>query len=132
MNGIAHIYEKDIKDLVPFARGVGIDIEDVGRFRAEDQGQNPAFYQKIFTEQETRYCLSKPDPYPHFAARFAAKEAVAKAIGKTMYELKDIEVCNDEAGRPGVSLRLHEAGLRILISLSHTKDTAAAIAVWTD
>lgn len=129
MNGMALTFEKTIKYLAPFARGVGIDIEDVGRFRRQDIERNPEFYQKIFTEHEISYCLSKPDPYPHFTARFAAKEAVAKTLGKTMYELKDIEIRNDKTGRPAVSVR-SDTGLSILVSLSHTKDIAAAIALW--
>lgn len=129
------------KKVMPLVRGIGIDIEDVKRFRAQEPTKHAAFYRKIFTEKEILYCMSKSDPYPHFTARFAAKEAVAKAIGATMYELGDIEIINEtkghcalsgearSGGRPTVAIRSHQA-YEVEVSLSHTKDQGAAIAIW--
>lgn len=117
------------KKITPLVRGVGIDIEEVRRFRAQESSQHAAFYRKIFTDREMTYCMSKSDPYPHFTARFAAKEAVAKAIGATMYALKDIEISNESTGRPAVEIHSDPA-YEVEISLSHTKDHAVAIAIW--
>lgn len=126
---------------MPLVRGIGIDIEDVKRFRAQEPTKHAAFYRKIFTDKEILYCMSKSDPYPHFTARFAAKEAVAKAIGVTMYELRGIEISNETtdrpalsgeagpSGRPTVAIRSHLA-YEVEVSLSHTKNHAAAIAIW--
>lgn len=117
------------KKVMPLVRGIGIDIEDVKRFRAQEPTKHAAFYRKIFTDKEILYCMSKSDPYPHFTARFAAKEAVAKAIGATMYELKDIEVSNERTGRPTITVHSHPA-YEVEVSLSHTKNHVAAIAIW--
>lgn len=117
------------KKIAPMMRGVGIDVEEVCRFRAQKPTVHPAFYQKIFTDREMAYCMSKQDPYPHFTARFAAKEAVAKAVGMTMYELNEIEIINNNTGHPKAASHSHPE-YNIEISLSHTKDYGAAIALW--
>lgn len=109
-------------------KGIGIDIAEVGRFRKNSLTKERNFYNKIFTTGEMKYCLSKDDPYPHLAARFAAKEAVLKCLRSTIYKVKDIEVVNDKAGIPGVKVKSRKG--KFLISLSHTKDQAAAIAIW--
>ncbi len=109
-------------------QSVGIDIEEVGRFKKVPFRRNATFYKKIFTVGEIKYCLAKEDPYPHFAARFAAKEAVLKCLRSTIYKVKDIEVSNDNRGVPSVKVKGSRG--RFLISLSHTKNQAAAIALW--
>jgi len=109
-------------------RGVGIDIEAVGRFRKKSYKNNPSFYKKIFTAGEIKYCLSKADPSQHFAARFAAKEAVVKTINRRKIDLKKIEIVNDKNGKPGIKLSVTSYQLPVfLVSLSHTKDYAIAI-----
>ena len=105
-------------------RGIGIDMEAVARFRRLPYGRSRSFYEKIFTAGEIQYCLSKPDPYPHFAARFAGKEAVIKAISGTIYESKKIEIVNRRNGQPAV-----KGQTNIKLSLSHTKDYALAVAL---
>ncbi len=113
-------------------KGIGIDLADVGRFRKTSLKKEAAFYKKIFTAEEMRYCLSKDDPYPHLAARFAAKEAVLKCLRSTIYKVKDIEVVNDKKGAPSVRVLRPKSlvASRFLVSLSHTKDQATAIAIW--
>lgn len=106
---------------------VGVDIEQVGRFRKLPYKSNQSFYKKVFTPAEIKYCLSKADSYQHFAARFAAKEAVIKAVGGSVYGAKDIEVINDKDGKPLARIKNRELG--IMISLSHAKEYAIAIAV---
>lgn len=114
---------------MPLVQGIGIDIEEVNRFRCHDVKIYEAFYRKIFTDKEIRYCTRKHDPYPSFTARFAAKEAVAKAIGKTMFHFNDIEILNEKSGCPTAVIRSHPAYV-IKISLAHTRMHGAAIALW--
>lgn len=109
-------------------KGIGVDIEEIKRFKSLPYKSNRDFYNKIFTDKEIRYCLSKSDPYPHFTARFAAKEAVSKALNQSVYRAKSIEISNDKTGKP--LLKLHkDPKSKILISLSHTKDYAIAFAI---
>lgn len=112
----------------------GTDIIEIYRIREsiEDLGEN--FINKIYTKKEIEYCESKKKAkYQHYAARFAAKEAVFKAISKTLnrkYDItwKDIEVLNDETGRPYIKLSEQFANKieDIDISISHCKEYAVA------
>ncbi len=90
----------------------GVDLVEVGRLR-ETYERREAFGREIFTEAESSYCLARPDPYPHFAARFAVKEACLKAFGVGMGglglgatgRLREIEVEPTPSGKP--TLRFH-------------------------
>lgn len=118
-------------------KGVGIDLIEIDRIRQTIEKHGTHFYKKVFVEREIAYCLSHKDPAPPLAARFAAKEAIAKALGtgfgKTVSFL-DIEITNDELGRPSVELSdsLNESFNfpQILVSMSHSKEFATAIAYW--
>lgn len=110
---------------------LGIDIIEVDRLRQALQ-RRPTLAARLFTERERAYCERKTDPAPHYAARFAAKEAAAKAFGRWL-RWQEVEVLNDTAGRP--TMRLHggaaalggaEDGARLLVSLSHGRDYAVA------
>ena len=109
-------------------KGIGVDIEAVGRFRKLPYKSNRSFYGKIFTSAEMEYCLSKSDPYPSLAARFAGKEAVIKAGGLKLSDMRDIEILNDKTGQPNVKIKKSKAA--VLISLSHTKNYAIAFIIW--
>ncbi|MBI2454395.1 MAG: holo-ACP synthase [Parcubacteria group bacterium] len=109
-------------------RGIGVDVEEVNRFRKLPYKGNPSFYKKIFTADEIKYCLSKADPYPHFAVRFAAKEAVLKCLQSTIYKVLDVEIRNNKNGAPNVKVKGQKG--KFLISFSHTKNQVAAIALW--
>lgn len=120
---------------------IGVDIEEVGRFRKLPYKNNISFYKKTFTANEIKYCNSRADPAQHFAARFAAKEAVAKALGKSVYNAKEIEILNDKYGKPEIRIRnprtrastvrgRQESGIKVLVSLSHTKEYAVAFVIW--
>ena len=110
--------------------GIGVDIEEVGRFRKLPYKDNQSFYKQIFTPNEIRYCLSKADFYQHVAARFAAKEAVIKALGdSSVYRAKGIEIINDKKGKPLVNRQTSNVKRQFLISLSHTKEYAIAVAL---
>lgn len=83
---------------------VGTDIESVKRFK-KSSCINREFYNKVFTLKEIAYCNSKACPEQHFAARFAAKEAVIKAVNKLEKVFyNDIEIINDQEGRPLINL----------------------------
>lgn len=110
-------------------KGIGVDIADVKRFRKLPFRRNRSFYAEIFTSAEIRYCMAKHDPYPHFAARFAAKEAVIKSSGGRIYGLKRIEIISGQDGKPAVKAK---SGKNILVSLSHDGDYAVAFSIWLE
>jgi len=101
--------------------GIGVDIEDIGRFRKMEFEKNKSFYKKVFTDQEIKYCLSKKDPYKHFTARFCAKEAFVKAINKPIKDYKEVEV-GLKNSKPFIVWKKQKH----LVSLSHEKDKAMA------
>src|SRR5437016_6306892 len=116
---------------------VGIDLIEIARVRRALE-RYPSFRERCFTEAERAYCDSKPNPPQHYAARFAGKEAVGKALGSGVhFTWREIEI----AGRPkpGVSLSgktrawAERVGAgRIELSMTHSKELAAAIAVVAD
>ena len=117
-------------------QGIGIDIVDVQRMKEALDAQGAALMKKMFTEREIAYCKSKKRPHEHFAARFAAKEAVSKAMktgwsGK--FRWKDVEVANEPSGEPRIVLYDFVASMlahsTIHLSLSHTKTTVVAFVV---
>lgn len=112
----------------------GTDIIEISRIKESIESTNKKFCERVYTEKEREYCESKKmQKYQHYAARFAAKEAVFKAISKTLngkYDItwKDIEVLNDENGRPYIKLSEQFANKieDIDISISHCKEYAVA------
>lgn len=119
--------------------GIGIDVVEVERIASSMAEFGERFATRIFTERERAYCDSQKRPEIHYAARFAAKEAIAKAfgtgIGKELGWL-DMEIIRKESGEP--SLLLTGAGkdfaelkgiAEVKISLSHAHHYAAANAV---
>ena len=113
--------------------GIGVDIEDISRFKGLTREKDAAFLNKLFTKKELDYCFSCGSPEQHLAARYAGKEAVIKALsalGKANLNYKEIEIVNDDRGVPHASIR--EKGitnLQILISLSHSEETAIAFTI---
>ena len=111
---------------------VGVDIADVNRIRLMYKRFGKRLPGRVLSDGEAEYCLSRPDPAPHIAARFAAKEAVVKCLGRRC-PLSEIEVSRALSGKPSVILhgRAAElaAGRRVLISLSHLDNVAVAFAV---
>ena len=115
----------------------GIDIIEISRVQKSIDNLGVSFLNKIFTEKEIEYCEKKgKSRYEHYAARFAVKEAVFKAISKTLedkYSIswKDIETTNDEQGRPRVEISNINNNIieDIDISISHCKEYAIANAV---
>lgn len=115
----------------------GTDIVDVERFSFENKNIEESFIKRVFTENEIKYCESKrASKYQHYAARFAAKEAVFKAISDELedkFEItwKNIQVVNDVNGRPKVEFidKKFNKIKSIDLSLSHLKDYAVATCV---
>ncbi|MBI2619555.1 MAG: holo-ACP synthase [Ignavibacteriales bacterium] len=117
-------------------QGIGVDVVDVQRMKQMLAEQGEAFVNKIFTEAEIAYCQKKKNPHEHFAARFAAKEAVSKALQTGWsgeFRWKDLEVVNEPSGAPKIVLSRGLADSlktnRVHLSLSHTENTVVAFAV---
>jgi holo-[acyl-carrier protein] synthase len=115
---------------------VGVDLIEIERVRRALE-RYPNFRDRCFTEEERRYCDSRPNPAQHYAARFAGKEAVGKAIGfgvARAFAWRDVEI----AGRPKPSVRLtgrvaawaERVGAGTLdLSMTHSRELAAAVCV---
>ena len=116
--------------------GAGIDIVEIPRMRDAVRRWGKDFLAKVFTAREIAYANARPIPHQHFAARFAAKEAVIKAVGEprtSPMKWTDIEVFNDAEGKP--ILKFHDTALRlkkrkrisdVIVSMSHSKNYAIA------
>ena len=119
--------------------GIGIDVVEVARIASAIQRHGEPFLARVFTAGERAYCESGKIPALHFAARFAAKEAVVKALGTGIGEHAawlDLDVTRDPSGAPQVVLSGAAAAFardhgitEIKISLTHARDYAAANAV---
>jgi holo-[acyl-carrier protein] synthase len=111
--------------------GVGIDLLEIERLERALR-RHPRLAERIFSEAERSYAAARARPARHLAARFAAKEAVVKALGLTHgLGLGEIEVIAGRPPRVRLSGRAAEAaaGRRVEISLTHARDLAAAVAV---
>lgn len=116
--------------------GIGIDLIEVERIRLAFQRYGRRFQNRIFTPNEVEFCSGRPDPYQSYAARFAAKEAFAKALGTGLrgaVRWRDIQIDDNERSRPTITTfgRAHSVlGRRpVHLSLSHTAGHAAAIVI---
>ena len=116
--------------------GLGVDVVEVGRIRQVVDRWGDHFLKKIFTEGELAYAGAKRDGVQHLAARFAVKEAVAKALStgwRGSFRWKDIEVGNDAWGKPSVALsgglRNRLAGANIHVSISHSDSVVVGVAI---
>ena len=113
---------------------VGVDLIEIERIRRALE-RHPSFRQRCFTEAERTYCDSRPNPPQHYAARFAGKEAVGKALGfgvARAFAWRDVEI----AGRPKPAVRLSGRMARwaerrgagaIDLSMSHSRGLAVAV-----
>ena len=117
---------------------LGLDLIEIARVRRALERHGDDFRERCFTEAEREYCDAKPNPAQHYAGRFAAKEAVGKAIGTGVYfTWKEIEIRGRP--KPGVHLsgRTKEwadrvGATRIELSMTHSRELAAAVAVALD
>lgn len=120
-------------------KGIGSDIIEVERVAAVMQRHGDRFLRRLFTHREIEYCQGQGDAARRFAGRFAAKEAIVKALGvgfQLGIRWTDIEVVNDSLGKPEVVLssQLRElvGASRCLVSISHCREYATATAIWLD
>ena len=112
---------------------MGIDLLDVGRFERVLE-RRPRLAERLFTDAEREYAEGRARPALHLAARFCAKEAVAKALGLTGWSFRDVEVVATGAAPElrltgTVAARAAELGGDVAISLTHTDDVAGAVAI---
>lgn len=119
--------------------GLGTDLARCSRFRRLLEEGRQGVIARLFTAGEQAYCRAKKDPAPHFAARFAAKEAFLKALGLGLrggLSWQDVEVVRDALGRPSLQLAGQAAHLQherkisaVHLSYSHDGDYAVATVV---
>jgi holo-[acyl-carrier protein] synthase len=119
--------------------GTGIDIIEVARVKASHKRFGERFLNRLLLADEIAYCLSHKNPGPFLAARFAAKEAISKAFGTGIgasLGWQDMEIRRKDSGEPfvvlhgkGKKLFKSRRAKRLLVSLSHTVNYAAATAV---
>jgi holo-[acyl-carrier protein] synthase len=119
--------------------GVGVDLVSIPRMRTTIERWQDRFVERVFTDDEIAYCRSRRDPAPHFAARFAAKEAGFKALGTGLQmgvRWRELEVRRERQQAPTLVLsgRARDIGLglggsRMLLSLTHEGDYALAQAI---
>ena len=111
--------------------GVGIDLLEIDRLERALE-RRPRLAERLFTDGERAYAAARARPGQHLAARFCAKEAVAKALRLEAWSPRDIEVVGEGAAT-GVALHgwLAELGADVELSLTHSKLTAGAVAVVT-
>jgi holo-[acyl-carrier protein] synthase len=112
--------------------GTGVDITEVNRIKKAIQKWGEAFLDRIFTDEELINAKTRGSLYQHLAGRFAAKEAVFKALGDAELNWKDVEVLNDSDGKPFCKiLNSKGKGVEVIVSISHVKNYAVANAIVT-
>lgn len=117
--------------------GIGIDIIEIDRIKESAENYGDRFLNKIYTQKELDYCLNKKYKYQHLAARFAAKEAVYKALTtgwNKEVSWQNIEISNEPNGMPIVTLKGNlkkflNKGINLKISMSHSRDYVACMAI---
>lgn len=118
-------------------KGLGNDIIEIDRVRKAHEEHGSSFLNRLFTKKEQEYCFKQQDPFPRFAGRFAAKEAIVKALGCGIGDQvawHDMEILGDEKGKPIVHFsgelkaRFHNPSIHVAIS--HCKEYATAVAIW--
>ncbi|MBI4689334.1 MAG: holo-ACP synthase [Nitrospirae bacterium] len=117
--------------------GIGIDLVKIERMKDVVNRWGNKFLERVFTETEISYCYSKKEPYLSLAVRFAAKEALIKAMGSEIpVSLTDIEVINAVSGKPDIKVSGRLEGFfiekeirQVSLSVSHEKDYGIACVV---
>ena len=110
--------------------GTGVDITEVRRLRQAVEKWGQDFLRRIFTAEELKNAKNKSSFYQHLAGRFAAKEAIFKALGDKNLGWQDVQIINDREGKPNCFLlNQKDKNLEAHISISHVKTYAVASAV---
>jgi holo-[acyl-carrier protein] synthase len=120
-------------------KGIGIDLAVITRMRQVVGRWDERFLRRVFTDEEIAYCRRRRDPIPHFAARFAAKEATLKALGTGLsmgVKWQELEVRRERGAAPTMvlsgrcrAIALAKGADRVLLSLTHDGDYALAQAM---
>ena len=118
---------------------IGIDIVEIKRLEKTSKRWGKAFLRKVYTDRELAYAMNRRFPFQHLAARFAAKEAIFKALGEVETNFvgwKNIEILNDANGKPAVFWHADAEKTRVkrgikmaVVSLSHSDHYAVASAM---
>ena len=111
--------------------GIGTDIIEIERIRKAIERWGNDFLKHILTDKEITHAKHYRTPWAHYAGRFAAKEAIFKAVGDPGLSWHDVMITNDKEGKPVCKHRRANFKNRILISISHSKDYATAFCVVT-
>ncbi len=113
--------------------GTGIDIIEIERIQRAVERWGDGFLNHVFTSVEIEHAKKFRFPYPHYAGRFAAKEAIFKAMGIPQLSWQDITITNDREGKPVCHYNNGPLNIdfkhRLLISISHSRDYAVANAI---
>ncbi len=113
--------------------GIGSDLIEIERIRAAHKKHGASFLDRLFSKREQAYCEKYQDPIPRYAGRFAAKEAVVKALGIGVNKWCEIEVINNEHGKPEVflsaDLKKQFPKKHLLVTISHCQSYATATAL---
>jgi holo-[acyl-carrier protein] synthase len=123
--------ERD-RDAAPLP-AIGLDLLEIARLERALE-RRPRLAHRLFSEGELAYAAARARPGQHLAARFCAKEAVAKALGLTVWSFRDVEVISTE-GPPVIALsgaaaqRAAKLGVQVRVSLTHTDHQAGAVAI---
>ncbi|MBU1124606.1 MAG: holo-ACP synthase [Candidatus Omnitrophica bacterium] len=112
--------------------GTGVDITEVRRLRKAAEKWGDEFLNRIFTAEELLNARTRGSLYQHLAGRFAAKEAVFKAMGNATLTWKDVEITNEKDGKPCCTIHNGKGKqIEVHISISHVKSYAVAQAIIT-
>jgi len=112
--------------------GTGVDITEVKRLRQAVEKWGEEFLDRVFTQKELENAKKRGSVYQYLAGRFAAKEAVFKALGDAGLRFKDVQILNDKEGKP-ICLVLNGKAKKaqVYVSISHVKNYAVASAIIT-
>ena len=109
--------------------GTGIDIIEIDRIQKAVDRWGDTFLNYVLTPEEIEYSKKFKFPYRHYAGRFAAKEAIFKAMGMPTLSWQDITIVNDSTGKPVCHFNNMDHKHRLIISISHSRDYAVASAI---
>ena len=110
-------------------KGTGVDIIEISRIRNSVETWGDHFLERIFNPEEIAYAKAHTVPFQHYAGRFAAKEAIFKAVGNPDLSWHDATIINDATGKPVCHFNKINFKHRLSISISHSRDYAVASAI---
>ena len=112
-------------------KGTGVDIIEIERIERAIGRWGQIFLEHVFTPEEIQWAMAHKHPYPHYAGRFAAKEAIFKAMGDPRVTWQDLNILNSPSGQPKCFYHKHDFNGQIHLSISHSKFYAVAQAIVT-